>query len=316
MDLGRPLHLVFFGSGEFGLPTLHRLVEDSARFQVRSVVSQPDRPAGRRRHLTPTPVAEWAARQGLKVLKPEDVNDPEVVARIRGAGADAYVVIAFGQRIGRPLLEGVFAINLHGSMLPAYRGAAPIQRAMMDGATETGVSVIALADRMDAGEVYRAVATPIRTDETAGELHDRLAQLGPEAVVRVLEEFRMGALRPHAQDDRLVSLARKLTKAEGTVDFALPADRVRARVHGLTPWPGCAVQLDGQIVKLARVRDLPQRTYGAAPGEVLPDLSVACGQGAIEIVQIQPQGGRPMDLASFRNGHEYKLGMRLSPAPP
>jgi methionyl-tRNA formyltransferase len=247
------MDLVFLGSGEFGVPTLARLAKEHS---VKTIVTQPDKPAGRGSQLTPTPVAQWAAEHvpDVPVLKPPKVNAADVVAEIRGREPRAMVVIAFGQKIGRPLLEDVFAVNLHASLLPRWRGAAPINVAVLAGDTETGNSVISLADRMDAGLVYAQSRRPIYPDLTAGELHDLLAEDGPALVEQVLSEFAVGRLRPVEQDESLVTLAPKLGKADGWVDFAGTAEQCRRRVHGLTPWPGVTASLDGKPLKLARVQ--------------------------------------------------------------
>ncbi|MFM7261560.1 MAG: methionyl-tRNA formyltransferase, partial [bacterium] len=185
------MRIVFFGSGAFGVPTLEALV---ARHEVALVVSQPDRPAGRGKVMTPTPIAARAVELGLRVVKPEDVNEPAMRDEIRALGAEAWVVIAFGQKLSRELLDGVFAINLHGSLLPAYRGAAPIQRAVMDGCTESGVSVISLAERMDAGLVYATARRPIEPHATSDEVHDQLSLLGPAVIEDVLARHAAGVL--------------------------------------------------------------------------------------------------------------------------
>jgi len=317
------MRLVFFGSGAFGLPTLEFLRARAEEYEIALVVSQPDKPAGRQRRLSPTPIARWAAQQGLECIKPPRVNELAIVERIGPLRPDAHVVIAFGQKIGEALLgcawpseSGVarpLAINLHGSLLPAYRGAAPIQRAMIDGCTTTGVSIITLAPRMDTGDVLATESTTIQPDETAGELHDRLALLGPAAVARVLNEFRAGTLNPQAQDESRATHAAKLTKQEGTARFDQPAARVRARIHGLNPWPGCAVLLDGHPVRLVRVRDWPDERHTAAPGTILESLHIACSSGAIEVVEIQPEGGRPMTAAAYGNGREWKPKMQFTP---
>ncbi len=305
------MRVVFFGSGAFGLPTLEQLARQRDRFSIALLVSQPDKPAGRKQRRTPTPAAAWAVSHGVPLLTAPEVNEPGVVAEIAAQQPDALVVIAFGQKIGPPLLEGRFAINLHGSLLPKYRGAAPIQRAMMDGCATTGVSVITLARRMDAGDILAAESTPIDPMETAGELHDRLALLGAGAVERVLEAHRRGALRPVAQDESLATAAPKLRKEEGTTDFNLPAAMVRARIHALTPWPGCRAALDGTPVRLRRVRDHGDGAAGEPPGTVLADLRIACAPGAIEVIEIQPEGGRGMSLAAYRHGRRFEPGMRL-----
>jgi methionyl-tRNA formyltransferase len=231
------------------------------------VVTQPDKPAGRKRKLTATPVGKWATDAGLPVIKTDNANGADVIERVWEQSADAGVVIAFGQKLGPGLLTamGAVSMNLHASLLPLYRGAAPINWAMIEGQSETGVSVISLAHRMDAGLVYGQMATPIDPQETAGELHDRLAQLGPELILHVLDEHAADRLEGKEQDESLASKAPKLNKHMGTVDFASPApgsesapankntpekigaggtgaDALRCRIHGLTPWPGVRVR--------------------------------------------------------------------------
>jgi methionyl-tRNA formyltransferase len=305
------MRLIFFGSGEFGLPTLEALMQ---RHAVSMVVTQPDRPAGRNRELTPTPIADQAVLLGIPVIKPEKVNDEAIVRQIRDAKADAWVVIAFGQKLGKTLLEGVFAINLHASLLPKYRGAAPINWAMIEGESETGVSVITLADRMDAGWILVQRSTSIDPGETAGELHDRLGALGPQAVLSALDKYRCGALHPIAQDESLVTQAPKFTKSDGTVCFDQPAVRVRQRVHGLTPWPGCTVTLDGQPLRLLRVEVADESSRHLEVGVVLPDFSIACQSGRVRILEVQRPGGKPMTFEAYRHGHGVRAGARCLPA--
>ncbi len=316
------MRLLYFGSGAFGLPTLGALCEEH---EVVGVVSQPDRPAGRKRGMTATPVAAWAEGRGLAVWRSGDVNEAGFVARVRGLKPDASVVIAFGQKLSPELIGamGGLAVNLHASLLPRYRGAAPIQRAVMENEATTGVSVIALAERMDAGVVYGTAETGIDPHETAGELHDRLAELGPAVVLTVLAGFESGGLRPWEQDEALATRAAKLSKAEGTVDFDESAERVRARVHGLTPWPGCRVRWTpapatgssgggeaGELL-LRRVEAV-EVAADEEPGTVRADLTVACGSGALRLLEVQAPGGKALPLEAFVRGHGLAAGDRLA----
>ena len=238
------MDLVYFGSGAFGLPTLKTLVESH---QVRAIVTQPDRPAGRGKALTPTPIGQWAVESApdVPLLKPKDVNADEVVARVRAFEAEAWVVIAFGQKLSAALLEGVFSMNLHASLLPRWRGAAPINWAIIAGDDETGNSVITLAHLMDAGLVLGQSRREITGRETAGEMHDALAADGPALVEEVLEAKSAGMLMPVEQDERKVTLAPKLSSADRWVDVAQPAAACQRRIHGLTPWPGVSVDVGG-----------------------------------------------------------------------
>ncbi len=315
------MRILFFGSGAFGLPTLESLC---AAHEVVEVISQPDKPAGRKRVLTPTPIAQWATERGYGVPRVGNVNTREFVEQVRSYRADASVVIAFGQKLGPELIEamGKLAFNLHASLLPKHRGAAPINWAMIDNESTTGVSVIGLAQRMDAGPVYATAQTPIDPNETAGELHDRLALLGPEAIGRVLDQLVSGTLEPVEQDEARATKARKFTKQDGTVSFDQPADRVRARVHGLTPWPGCRVSwrtVDGEDrgpLILKRVQDQPGGTDAAPPGLIDRDLCVACKSGRIKLISVQTAGGKEMPTEAFARGQGLAPGDLLSPLSP
>lgn len=322
------MRLVFFGAGEFGLPTLRWLHE---QHDVGLVVTQPDKPAGRKRELTPTAIATFALKAGLPVVRSEDVNTPEFIQTLKGIGAEASVVIAFGQKLSPGVIEagGKLVINLHASLLPKYRGAAPINWAMIQGETETGLSVIGLAQRMDAGLVYAQVATKIDPLETAGELHDRLALMGPEAVGRVLAEHEAGTLHGQVQDESKASKAPKLSKADGFVDWSKSASAVVARIHGLTPWPGVRVllhhQRDGSkqelLLRRGRVVDNTEREGGDAkylatstdrqPGQTLEGGCVATGRGVVELLEVQKPGGRVLSIIDYIHGHGWNAGDRM-----
>lgn len=305
------MRLVYFGAGAFGLPTFQQLVD---AHEVALVVTQPDRPAGRRRQLTATPIAQAAQQRGVPVIKATNADDAKIAEQIKSVQAKAWVVIAFGQKLSRAMLQGAFAINLHASLLPKYRGAAPINWAMINGERETGLSVITLAQRMDAGDVLGQVSTTIDPRETAGELHDRLAAMGPELILHVLEQFEEGRLHPVVQDEALATPAPKLAKADGTVRFDQAADRVRQRIHGLTPWPGCAVKLDGRPLRLHRVEAIEHSVGPDEPGRVLSDLTIACQRGGVRLLEVQPPGGRLMSFQEYRNGQPVRVGARCEPA--
>lgn len=307
------VNLVFLGSGSFGLPTLEALARSH---RVTGVVTQPDRPAGRGGKLTPTPIGEWAAANlpGVPLLKPENINEPSVLAQVRAFQADAWVVIAFGQKLSPPLLADRFAINLHASLLPRWRGAAPINWAILGGDTETGNSVISLADRMDAGLVYGQSKRAIEPQQTAGELHDLLAADGPALVMRVLDEHARGIARGEKQDESRVTLARKLKREDATIDVRASADECRRRVHGLTPWPGVTMSLAGETIKLLRV-GASDESHGAATGTLL-DASrgtVACGRGVLQLLEIQPPGKRAMAWGDYARGRKFETGAKLAP---
>lgn len=311
------MRIVFFGSGAFGAPTLREL---HARHEVMAVVSQPDKPAGRSRHLTPTPIGELASELGIPTIhKPANVNEPAMVDAIRGLKADAWVVIAFGQKLGRTLLDGVFAINLHASLLPRWRGAAPINHAILAGDSLTGNSVITLADKMDAGLVLGQSKRPVESSITTGELHDLLAADGPALVLSVLADHAAGRVHGVKQDDSLVTIAPKLAKTDGWVELAEPAEMCRRRVNGLNPWPCVSVTFRGGGLKLLRTiaRDadaLPASAVPLLPGTIVDAKRgwVACGSGTIlEVMDVQPDNARAMAWSAFANGHRVTAGEML-----
>ncbi|MBU6413040.1 MAG: methionyl-tRNA formyltransferase [Planctomycetes bacterium] len=312
----RKLDLVFFGAGAFGVPTLARLHQTHT---LRAIITQPDRPAGRGGKLTPTPIAEWAAvnAPSLPILKPENVNEPATLAQVRGFSADAWIIIAFGQKLSQPLLADRFAINLHGSILPRWRGAAPVNWAILAGDPIAGNSVITLAERMDAGLVLGTSSRVVTPDLTAGELHDLLSADGPALVAQVLADHAAGTLRPQMQDETRVTKARKLSRADGWIDFKKTATECRNWVHGLTPWPGVKVSIAHQELKVLRVH-ASEFNHAAQPGTLLDPATgrIACGNSTtLDLVEVQPAGKKSMPWSAFANGRTLTADMVVHSAP-
>lgn len=317
------MRLVYFGSGAFGLPTLSALAQ---RHEVAAVVTQPDKPAGRGHKLAPTPIAEWAAANlpQTPLLKPVKAGTPEDAQRIRAFRADAFVVIAFGQKLTPNLLDSTFAINLHASLLPRWRGAAPINAAILAGDTQTGNSVITLADRIDAGFILGQSARDLPPHLTAGELHDLLAADGPALVLDVLERHRSATLAPLAQDESAVTIAPKLSRKDAWADFAQPADRVRARIHAFNPWPAVTTILKDKPLKLLRAEAHPgdsQEPLTSAADRIgtLVDAQAGCiacaGGSLLRLLEVQPAGGKPMPWSAYARGHHPQPGDRFEKGP-
>jgi methionyl-tRNA formyltransferase len=292
------MRIVFLGSGEFGLASLKRLHQEH---DVRAVITAPPRMAGRNRKPRVTPIGTFAKEHGLVLLEPENINDPKVISQIESLDAEVMVVIAFGQKLNCEVLGDHFAINLHGSLLPRWRGAAPINAAIMHGDKITGVSVISLADRMDAGLVYGTTSTVIGETETAGELHDRLAQLGPDLVMEVLAGDRCG----EEQDEALVTIAPKLSRSDAKLNLSGDAETLARKIRGLSPWPGCRLAIAGVDCKVLRA--IPNNVSGNI-GEILENGLLAVGDGSIEIAELQPSGGKPMSWKDFCNGRQIEKG--------
>jgi methionyl-tRNA formyltransferase len=302
------MDVLFAGSGEFGLPTLVAL--QNAGCNIVHVYSQPDRPAGRGKHLTPTPISQFCLDKQFPLTRTADVNIEDFPA------ADVLVVIAFGQKLSERLASHarLGSVNLHASLLPRWRGAAPINWAILNGDTVSGNSVIRLAQRMDAGAILAQAKTPIGELETAGELHDRLAVAGAELISAVVRDLEAGRAVERRQDDTQATLARKLSRDSANLDFAQPADIVARRIRGLFPWPGCRVQLVDATgrpqarLTLVRAPPVDGRCEPATIGE---NGWVGCSAGCVDVIEVLPDGKRIMPLAAFRNGHPWHAGMRL-----
>ena len=302
------LAILFAGSGAFGLATLQALHD---RHRVVRVYTQPDKPAGRGKKLAATPIGEWAAANGLPLTKTEKLNAEPLPP------ADALVVIAFGQKISQAVATHpkFGAINLHASLLPAYRGAAPIHAALVNGESVVGNSVIRLADKMDAGAILGQSELAVSPAETTGELHDRLAAAGPELVLKVLADLAAGAAGEREQPHEQATLAKKLSREDAAVDFSQSATAVSAKINGLSPWPGVQVRVldaDGnEADRLMLLRARPAAGDSAGPGEVGGDGLISTGDGRLELLEVKPQGKRAMALREYRNGRRWEPGLRL-----
>jgi methionyl-tRNA formyltransferase len=305
------LRIIFAGSGEFGVPTLAALLD--SQHQVVAVVTQPDRPAGRGRGLTPTPIAKLAHEAGINAIRTADINIQSL------PDADLMLVIAFGQKIApavvnRPRLG---SINLHASRLPRYRGAAPINWAILNGETVTGNSVIRLAPKMDAGAILAQSSLPIGELETAGERHDRLSQDGVHLVLHTIDQLASTKVLEAPQDDSKATLAPKLTRESARLDFARPARELARQIRGLYPWPGCRVRLcDVEGTDLAHLRLVRARPHDESddrwtPGEITSQGTIQTGNGMLELLECQPEGGKPMPIDAYKRGHRWQAGLQL-----
>ena len=298
------LKIIFAGSGEFGLPTLRALVD--AGHDIVQVFSQPDRPAGRGRVLTPTPISALTDSLKLPLAKTPNINAESLQP------ADVMVVIAFGQKIAPPAVHHprLGSLNLHASLLPKYRGAAPINWAIIRGETVTGNSVIRLAVKMDAGAILGQSSLPIGELETAGEVHDRLSQDGAPLVLRVLDDLASGRATETPQDESQATLAPKMSRESSKIDWTRGASEIANQVRGMYPWPGCRVRLiDRDGKETARVALVRARAMSSDPAgdAITSDRHI----GPLEIVELQPEGKRPMSIDAFRNGHRFEPQMRI-----
>jgi methionyl-tRNA formyltransferase len=310
------MRVVYFGAGEFAVPSLRWLLNNP--HEVVAVVTQPDRPAGRGKKPMPTPVAMIATEAGLPVFKCEDANAPDLVEQIRSLHADLGIVAAFGQKLLAPL-RSAFAgecINIHSSLLPKYRGAAPINWAILNGEPKTGVSVFRLVDRMDAGPVLVRRETMIGSTETADELHDRLAGIACDAIGATLRLLDKDLHHPgEPQDEAQATKAPKLTKQDGFLRFDEPAEQIALRCRAMWSWPGarCTYRsADGKAeeVTIATATAMPA-SVSESPGTITALLTVATGQGTLEVHGLKPAGKRCMGWQDFVNGRHVQPGDRF-----
>lgn len=300
------MRLVFMGSPEFAVPALNALVE--AGHAVVCVYCQPPRPAGRGQKARVTPVEARAEALGLVVRHPRTLKDPDPQADFRALNAEVAVVVAYGLLLPQAILDAPTrgALNIHASLLPRWRGAAPIHRAVLAGDAETGISIMAMEAGLDTGPVLLSEATPISPKETTGDLHDRLAAMGARLIVDALG--RLDTLVPVPQPEVGVTYAAKIDKAEAAVDWSRSATEIDRHIRGLSPFPGAWTVFGGRRLKLLRSRVADGR---GTPGTVLEGLTIACGSGAIEITELQAEGRSRQSAAEFLRGTPVAKGARL-----
>jgi methionyl-tRNA formyltransferase len=304
------MRIAFMGSPTFALPTLEALLD--AGHEIACVYSQPPRPAGRGKQERPTPVHAFAVARGLEVRTPKSLKRAEGQAAFAALNLDAAIVVAYGLILPKAILDAPKhgAFNLHGSLLPRWRGAAPIQRAIMAGDKVTGVQVMRMEEGLDTGPVLATFQTPIDSEDNTSTVHDRLAVNGAALMRDTLEKLERGQLTETPQPDEGVTYAHKITPAETRIDWTRPAREIDWMIRGLSPTPGAWFELDG-----ARMKVLMSRLGAGAgsPGETLDDgLLVACGEGAVRLLKVQREGRGPMEAEAFLRGQPVPAGARLA----
>ncbi|NEW87389.1 methionyl-tRNA formyltransferase [Rhodopseudomonas sp. WA056] len=309
-----PLRLVFMGTPEFAVPTL--LALSAYGHDIAAVYTREPKPAGRGMKLQETPVALAAHRLQAPVLTPKTLRTEEALANFRAHEADAAVVVAYGMILPQPILDApaLGCFNLHGSLLPRWRGAAPLNRAIMAGDAEPGVLVMKMDAGLDTGDVAMAERIAITDAMTVTDVHDQLARLGADLMVRAMAALERGGLQLTRQPEDGVTYAAKIDKAEARIDFSQPARAVLRHIHGLSPFPGawCELPIEGQPVRIKVLRCALAEGRGT-PGEVIgDDLTIACGDGAIRIAQLQRAGKQPMTAEEFLRGTPIAKGVRVA----
>jgi methionyl-tRNA formyltransferase len=297
------MRIVFIGTGEIGVPTLRALL--NSEHEVLAVVTQPDKPIGREQRIEPPPIKKAIAKTSIPILQPARIKDQQATEQIRRLTPDVIVVVAYGQILPRDMLEipRHACLNLHASLLPRWRGAAPIQAAIAAGDCETGITVMYMDEELDTGDILLQRSVEILPNDTGGSLHDRLAQIAPDALLESLRLVVAGNAPRIAQDNARATYAPKLKREHGQIDWSESAEVIERKIRAYNPWPGALMKVDRQNLKVfsASVVDL-----NGQPGEVLrsdKDLIVAAGKGALSLTEVQLEGKRRMTAAEFLRGH-------------
>jgi methionyl-tRNA formyltransferase len=314
-----PLRVAFFGTPTFAARSLQAIHASAHR--VVAVITQPDRPRGRGQRLVPSPVKTFALEHEMAVLQPERLKDEPFRAALAAAGPEIAVVAAYGRILPESLIAAprLGTVNVHASLLPRWRGAAPVHRAILAGDRVTGVTIMRMVFALDAGPMLRAVPTPIGPDETSAELEARLADLGSQLVVEVLDALAAEPIAGMAQDEQFVTYAARLEKREGILSWRAPADEIHNRIRGLQPWPLASVSFRQRRLLLLGSRVVGREPVDAAPGtvcDVLPDaILVAASPGTVALTRVQPEGRPAMAVRDFLSGHPVERGDRFETLP-
>ena len=307
------MNLIFAGTPQFAVPALEALLR--AGHTVRAVYTQPDRPAGRGRKLATSPVKQCAQTHGIEIRQPEKISGEEKI--LRDDAPEAMIVIAYGLLLPPAVLASPRhgCINVHASLLPRWRGPAPIPRAIEAGDTVTGVSIMQMEAGLDTGPVLAEARTPVHETDTAQTLHDRLAQLGAETLIATLERLARGAITPQSQDPSGACYARKLRKEESPLDWTQPAMVLHRKIRALNPWPVASTTWRGKTLRLWEVGPLEARRAAGAPGAIVQadtaGIRVQTGDGVLTLTRLQAEGGKILAAGDFLNGHKLKAGDRL-----
>jgi methionyl-tRNA formyltransferase len=306
---------LFFGTPDFAVPCLEALTEVA---DVVRVFCQPDRPSGRGMKLTAPPVKELALARGVEVEQPTKLKPPEFAEHLRSLQADFALVVAYGRILPRAVLDasGLGSLNVHASLLPRWRGAAPIQWSIVHGDRTTGVTLMQMDEGLDTGPMLATRSLDVGPDETAGELATRLSALGASIVREEIPRFVRGELTPIAQDESRATLARILQKEDGRIDWTKPARAVHDHARGMSPWPGAVATLDGKPLKIHRTAVIDEDGDRGEPGAMRAGddrIEVACGRGAIAVLELQAEGRKRMSARDFLRGHPLESGARLLP---
>ncbi|WP_462178061.1 methionyl-tRNA formyltransferase [Pseudoalteromonas gelatinilytica] len=299
----QPLRIIFAGTPDFAARHLQALID--SEHDVVGVYSQPDRPAGRGKKLKASEVKELALAHDLPVYQPQSLKSDDALAELTSLNADIMIVVAYGLLLPKAILDAprLGCLNVHGSILPRWRGAAPIQRAIWAGDNETGVTIMQMDEGLDTGDMLHISRCPIDSTETSSSLYDKLAALGPDALISTINRLAAGEITPEKQDDAQANYAKKLSKDEANIDWSMDAAQIERNIRAFNPWPVCFTEMAGQTVKIWQAEVVSQT---AQAGKIIAadkqGITVGCGQDALKITLLQPQGKKPMAVSDFLNG--------------
>jgi methionyl-tRNA formyltransferase len=306
------LRVVFFGTPEFAVPTLRSLLNSA--HEVAAVVTQPDRPVGRGRHMAPSPVKAAALEAGLHVIQPEKVRDADFINELKSIDPSVIVTVAYGQILPLEILSlpEKGCVNIHASLLPKYRGAAPINQAIINGDAETGITTMLMDEGMDTGDILLQKVTEIMPDETAGGLSERLSVIGADILLETLKKIESGSLKPEEQRGD-ASFAPLLKKSDGIIQWARPAKELHDFIRGMNPWPGAYTFIKGDMIKVLRSEAVDgDGEAGVVSAVTNNELLVGTGEGLLALLEVQPSGKRPMEIKAFLQGRKLEEGMRFN----
>ena len=311
------MNIVFMGTPDFAVPSLQALID--AGHNVRAVFTQPDKPKGRGMRLTPPPVKELAQKYGIEVFQPQSLKRETETCTpiIRSLSPDVIVVVAYGKLLPPEILEipPLGCVNVHGSLLPKYRGAAPIQHTVLNGDEFGGVTTMLMAEGMDTGDILLKKEVKLLENETSSELFDRLAPIGADLLLETLDGLAAGKIVPQKQDESAATLAPMLSKQMSPTDFNRPAKAVHRQILGLSDWPCATALLSGKKIKIYRAELVSEFGSSGVPGEVInpADLTVACAEGSVRLTELQPEGSKRMSAQDYLRGHPVKKGEIILP---
>lgn len=311
------MKIVFMGTPEFALPSLKAIVKE--KHQIVGVVTQPDRPKGRGKHLSPPPIKEWAIKQGFTIYQPEKARNTDFIEQLKILSPDLIVTAAYGQILPKEILDipPLGCINVHASLLPKYRGASPIHQALIDGQSETGITIMYMDVGMDTGDIILQRKLSILPHDNCGSLHDRLAELGAIALGEALNLFQKGKPEGIPQQHEDATYCQKVDKDMGAIDWGMSVEKIQNLVRGLTPWPGAYTYIEGRRIKVWDIEEWKHcKKDEYTPGQVViadprEGLVVAVGNGFVRLVNVQGPGGRPMDDMAYLRGNPLVAGTML-----